>query len=100
MKLCLIDVRDITMASHDSSPLLSVDVAAMIRRTRPFLLFNKLDSVDPTFPEAKLRYLVEEYDAAGAWAISLRTGAGVDVFIEGLGKHLHEQYVHIAVQPF
>lgn len=100
MKLCLIDVRDITTASHDSLPPLSMDVATMIRRTRPFLLFNKLDSVDPTFPEAKLRHVVEEYGAAGAWAISLRTGAGVDMFIEELGKHLHEQYVRIAVRPF
>ncbi|KIP09826.1 hypothetical protein PHLGIDRAFT_28795 [Phlebiopsis gigantea 11061_1 CR5-6] len=90
LKLCVIDIQDII----GSSPVLSPDLIAIIRHTRPIVLLNKLDSATPNVLEETelVHRLVQEYGAVGVWAVSLRTGAGVDAFLEEFGDHLRERF--------
>ena len=89
LKLCVIDIQDIA----GSSPTLSPELTATIQQAHPIVLLNKLDSTSPhVVAEAELVHqMVEGYGAIGAWAVSLRTGAGVDAFIKEFGDHLRER---------
>lgn len=89
LKLCVIDIQDII----GSPPVLSPDLIAIIRNMRPIVLLNKLDSATPNVLEETelVHRLVQDYSAVGAWAVSLRTGAGVDAFLDEFGDHLRER---------
>ncbi|GJE84779.1 tRNA modification GTPase TrmE [Phanerochaete sordida] len=83
VKLCVLDVAELDKAS--------AELNSMIRRVKPFLLINKLDS-RPLTPSQALALAKEQHNAEGVWAASLQSGVGVDAFMAELGAKLHDTY--------
>lgn len=93
VKLCVLDVAELDEA-HPASE----ELTAVIRRVKPFLLVNKLDS-EASSPSQATFLAKQKHDNAGVWTVSLRTGMGVDTFVDELGVKLHETYAtHLELQ--
>lgn len=85
VKLCVLDVAELDNASSFA------ELNSMIRRVKPFLLINKLDS-RPLTPSQALALAKEQHEVEGVWAASLQSGMGVDAFMAELGAKLHDTY--------
>ncbi|EKM59568.1 uncharacterized protein PHACADRAFT_205787 [Phanerochaete carnosa HHB-10118-sp] len=93
VKLCVLDVAELDKAHPASEELITI-----MRRIKPFLLVNKIDSEVSSPPQAT--FLADQkHGVAGAWAVSLRTGMGIETFMNELGMKLHETYAtHLELQ--
>ena len=95
VKLCVIDVKDVLENPEEIFSTLSAGLGDTIRRAQSFVLLNKLDSSErgPISQLELVRCATERCGATGAWAVSLRTGEGVDAFLDELGALVREKYV-------
>jgi GTPase Era involved in 16S rRNA processing len=85
-----VDIGNLAQDTESDSAI-SSDLAEIMQRVHPYLLLNKVDSLDrPVGPLAdEIKLVNEMYGAVDTWAISLRTGANVDRFLKELGEKLN-----------
>lgn len=86
VKLCVVDVADLSQGSCE----LPSELSDIVRRVNPYVLLNKLDSDCANISmEEAIKSTKAKYGVFHVWAVSLRTGTGVDTFIKELGEKLH-----------
>ena len=85
--LCVVDVADLSQNSCE----LPSGLAEIVRRVKPYVLLNKLDSDRAnTSIEEAINFTKAKYGVSHVWAVSLRTGTGVDAFIKEIGEKLQK----------